>query len=81
MNRIKRSGVLNPQMEQLTRLHGVALEAVLQGDIAAQPGVLRLVDHSHATLGDLLENFVVGECLAIQVSCRQAPGVGVTRTN
>ena len=36
----------------------------LQGDVAAEPRVLRLVNHAHAAAAKLPHNAVVGNCLA-----------------
>ena len=35
-----------------------------EGHLAAQPGVFRLVDHTHATATELLQDLVVGNGLA-----------------
>ena len=43
---------------------GKLLRQELQGHIAAQPGVLGLVDHTHTTATQLLCDFVVGDGLA-----------------
>ncbi len=40
----------------------------LQGHIAAQPGVLGLVDHTHPTATQFLCDFIVGDGLADHVS-------------
>ncbi len=43
---------------------GKLLRQELQGHIAAQAGVLSLVDHTHPTTAELLQDFVVGNGLA-----------------
>ncbi len=43
---------------------GKLLRQELQGNIATQAGVFSLVDHTHPTTAELLQDFVVGNGLA-----------------
>ncbi len=51
-------------MIQVLPVFGKLLRQELQGHIAAQACVFRLVDHTHPTATQLLCDFVVGDGLA-----------------
>jgi len=45
-----------------------------KSDAAAQPGVLRLVDHTHASTADFAENLIMRDELAFHAGCETTNG-------
>jgi len=60
---------------------GQTLWQHLDGYFTAQVGVLSSIHFPHTALADLLDDFVVRECLANHFSCRWGRGVSVPRTS